>query len=126
MAAMVLELPFLLSGALARYLRRFLGLTQAELATKLNVNRVTVAKWESGEADISPHHDMALRALVVAAMSGHPDQERFVPAARRAAILGHVRTQPPTELSPLVISDYLDRASPLGRAAEKARARLPS
>lgn len=36
------------SGRLARELRRSAGLTQADVAQALGVNRVTVTRWETG------------------------------------------------------------------------------
>ena len=40
--------PRRLNGAEARYLRHTLDVTQEELAARMGIDRVTVAKWESG------------------------------------------------------------------------------
>jgi hypothetical protein len=48
-----------------RFLRKFLGLTQPELAEKLGCSRPTIARWEQEEGDgISGVDSAALRALV--------------------------------------------------------------
>ncbi|MEU4314181.1 helix-turn-helix domain-containing protein [Nocardia sp. NPDC024068] len=50
-----------LLGAELRGLRRHRGLTQAELADRLGVDRSTISTWETGLSRPSPH---ALRALI--------------------------------------------------------------
>jgi transcriptional regulator with XRE-family HTH domain len=52
-----------LSARAARYLRKYLGLTQRELAKRMERARETVAAWECGQTDISPQHDLVLRTL---------------------------------------------------------------
>lgn len=39
-----------------RYLRQRVGLTQQQVADVLGVNRVTVARWETGERNPSDGH----------------------------------------------------------------------
>jgi transcriptional regulator with XRE-family HTH domain len=53
----------------ARYLRKYLGLTQLELSKRVGVSRKTVNQWESS-ALISPQHDFILRTLVYAELAG--------------------------------------------------------
>jgi transcriptional regulator with XRE-family HTH domain len=48
-----------------RYLRRFLELTQKDLAERMGVDRVTVADWERAAEPISAAHDMVLRSIVI-------------------------------------------------------------
>jgi transcriptional regulator with XRE-family HTH domain len=47
----------------ARGIRRRLGLTQADLARRCGVTRVTVARWERGLATIGPTAVILLRLL---------------------------------------------------------------
>jgi len=44
-------------------LRKNLGMSQAQLAEKLGIDRVTVARWESGMRNIPPMLALALKAL---------------------------------------------------------------
>jgi YgiT-type zinc finger domain-containing protein len=79
----------------AKYLREMLGISQKDLADRLGINRVTVARWESGALAISPQHDYMLRALTLAA-AGRPEL-----AAQMADILGGgVHGKAPPERAP--------------------------
>lgn len=46
-----------------RYLRKYLGLTQADLATRLGVDRTTVARWQTADRPLRHGEALALRAL---------------------------------------------------------------
>lgn len=48
----------------ARFLRKAMQLTQAELAEKLQTSRATVARWESETGGLDGPSSFALRALV--------------------------------------------------------------
>lgn len=106
-ALALLELPARLPSEVARYLRSSLGLTQAELATRMDVNRVTIAKWESGEDAISSAHDMVLRALAfghLAAQLGAGAEA----AAHSPRIFDGVRTAKPAasaKVPPIILRD---------------------
>lgn len=52
-----------MSGRELRAARERLGLTQAELAKVVGVQRVTVARWEAGLRKIPPMLTLALKAL---------------------------------------------------------------
>jgi transcriptional regulator with XRE-family HTH domain len=39
------------------------GLTQQELADRLRVDRVTIARWETGARSIPPYLDLALETV---------------------------------------------------------------
>ena len=52
------------SGAELRARREALGLTQAELADRLGVARVTVARWELGLVPITRRTDAQLTAVL--------------------------------------------------------------
>ena len=60
----LLKLDRLLSGAESKFLRKAaLGIGQEELAKRLGITRVTVARWE-GSRSLSAEHDFQLRGLI--------------------------------------------------------------
>jgi DNA-binding transcriptional regulator YiaG len=69
---MIAQMSCRLTGTLARYLRRELVLTQQELADRLSVARVVVAKWEAGDTAIPTAHAEALRTEVFLKTCGRP------------------------------------------------------
>jgi DNA-binding transcriptional regulator YiaG len=58
-----------LTAAEARFLRETMGMTQAQLAERLQVIRGTVTRWEAGE-DLGPVQSFALRTLAAWALDG--------------------------------------------------------
>jgi DNA-binding transcriptional regulator YiaG len=58
-----------LSGREARFLRETVGMTQAELADRLDIIRGTVTRWEAGD-DLGPVQSFALRTLAAWALDG--------------------------------------------------------
>jgi transcriptional regulator with XRE-family HTH domain len=113
------RLPNLLGPEPARYLRRFLGLTQEELARRLGVERATVGRWVCAAIELSAASDYMLRGLVLA----HLDElTKKRPWARKLRIpkgtvipeiLGGVRTAPPRSSMPSaeVIAEALKNAA---------------
>lgn len=95
----------------ARFLRRYLGLTQREPSQRMGIVRETVASWECGQTDISPQHDHILRNFavwkVVACVPVAP--------AEVAAALDAVRTRRPGRRQPPI--DVADLRGILTRAA---------
>ena len=59
-------MPERLPGDHARFLRKHMRLSQKALAERMGCVRETVAKWEIGEAVISPQQDMLLRSIATA------------------------------------------------------------
>lgn len=59
----VLSNGHVLAGEEVRFIRKALGLSQAALADRLGVHRVSVARWESGEALLDGPTSVAIRAL---------------------------------------------------------------
>lgn len=57
----------------ARFLRRHMDLTQAELGAELRVTDQTVARWEKGETSISGPADLMLRVLFLASKCAQPE-----------------------------------------------------
>ena len=101
-AAMMLEIEERLPGDFARYLRKYLDLTQQELARRMGITRKTVNQWETARP-ISPQHDLILRTLVYAQLV---DAARPTPNA-----LDHVRTAPPKARPPRLVVAKIDRAA---------------
>jgi DNA-binding transcriptional regulator YiaG len=96
-----------LSGEQARFLRRVLGSTQQELATRMGVVRETVANWERNHEPISAQHDLILRVVVLSPLLG--EDPTLVSQAHWAEILGKlraVRTSPPSQLHQVSLSEY--------------------
>ena len=101
-AASALEMEERLPSDLGRFLRKYLGYTQLELAKRMGITRKTVNQWETGDS-ISPQHDLILRALVFA---------HLIETARpKASAIDHVRMALPKKRSPRIVVDRLDRAA---------------
>lgn len=66
--------PGRLQRVQAKFLRKRLRMSQQALADRMNVARETVAKWECGDSEISPHHDFILRAVVIGCVLGETSQ----------------------------------------------------
>lgn len=52
------------TAAWVKHLRGQLGVSQRELALRLDVSQVTVARWETGAMSPTPEHQDALRRLL--------------------------------------------------------------
>jgi transcriptional regulator with XRE-family HTH domain len=61
--------------------RKRLGLTQQKLADHFGINRVTLARWESGDIAIPPYLERALRDLEreLAVTKGRRSSKVFTP-----------------------------------------------
>jgi DNA-binding transcriptional regulator YiaG len=98
----VAKSPRRLNGAEARYLRRTLHVTQEELADKMGIDRVTVADWERGAAQISPQHDYILRVFAL----GWMVEGNLITMECMTEILGTVfkavRREPPKKRTPSI------------------------
>lgn len=83
----LLQKPTLLTGAEMRYLRKAVGLSQAELSERLRLRRETIAERElRATPNHRPADDLVLRLVVVAAFRehlSHPQNRHLAP--------GHVR-----------------------------------
>ena len=90
-----------LPDTFARYLRKYLALTQQDLAKRMGITRKTVNQWETGGA-ISPQHDLILRTLAYARLA--------VIDRPQVAVLDHIRTARPRLRKKLVL-DRFNRAA---------------
>lgn len=100
----VVRSPSLLSAERARFLRKQLGVTQHELAERAGIDRVTVAKWETGDKPISPQHDFLLRGFAVAELMRAQGAPAELVAELAAQVLSRVRTtSAPSREKPLHI-----------------------
>jgi putative zinc finger/helix-turn-helix YgiT family protein len=64
LARAVIEHTARLDGARVRFLREYLGLTQAELGERLDVHPETVSRWENDTQDVGVTADRLLRMRV--------------------------------------------------------------
>lgn len=114
--------PRRLSGSEARYLRHNLDVTQEELASRMGIVRETVAKWECGDAIISPQHDFILRLFSLGEMAA----QKLIPPQLVNEILSAnfkaVRLDPPGEMATFSMGDIrgdmaTDEPAPRRRAS---------
>ncbi|WP_437635053.1 helix-turn-helix domain-containing protein [Sorangium sp. So ce854] len=107
LALEVAKVPQRLPADHARFLRKHLRLSQQALADRLCVDRVTVAKWESGENVISSQHDLALRAIVI----GHLLRSSTgVRPEDVADAIDRARKEAPLKMPPpFILQDHLDK-----------------
>jgi YgiT-type zinc finger domain-containing protein len=69
LAAIIVRNRAVLSGREARFLRETIGMTQAQLAERLDIIRGTVTRWEAGE-DLGPIQSFVLRTLAAWTLEG--------------------------------------------------------
>ncbi len=92
-----------LGGVEVRFLRKAVGLTQAELAARLGITRETVARWESKGEQLGGPESIAVRA-VVGATDGSPvraqpvETLRHAPEPRRSKIVLDAPSSPPPSM----------------------------
>ena len=80
LAATILARPEL-DAIEVRFLRKLVGDTQQELADRLNVNRVTVSRWENASEPITGPDAYAIRSHVFFRLRGqHAAIEKVAPA----------------------------------------------
>jgi YgiT-type zinc finger domain-containing protein len=69
LASIIVRDRAVLSAREARFLRETIGMTQAQLAERLNIIRGTVTRWEAGD-DLGPIQSFVLRTLAAWALEG--------------------------------------------------------
>lgn len=107
LVSVIAQSPGRLNAEQARFLRRVVGTTQQELSDRMGIARETVAKWECGDAIISPQHDLILRVIVLGPLlEREPD---FIPRKQVEELfskLQAVRTAPPSAIDRLDLAPY--------------------
>jgi DNA-binding transcriptional regulator YiaG len=109
LAVEITKLPQRLMPQHARFLRKHLRLSQKELAKKMGIVRETVAKWECGDAQISPQQDFVLRAIAIAHLmkvAPQPPKPSDVVSAISGVRRGAIESDDAMP-SPLIINEFL-------------------
>ncbi len=70
LAGAVIRKPCRLEADEVRYLRKYLRMTQEQLAGLLHVDKTNLSKWENREDPIGPQSDRLLRAVALALGEG--------------------------------------------------------
>lgn len=78
-----------------RFLRELLGMTQAQLAERLGVTRVTVARWETADGEVGYVPSLALRTLAAWQLEDAALAREIGGPTRKPGVR---RTEPPYEL----------------------------
>lgn len=86
-----------MSAGQAVFLRKQMGKTQQELATLLEINRVTIANWERSKP-ISQEHDLVLRVFFLK----HLSQQNSARVREMLESTVKIRLEPAKE-DPLVV-----------------------
>jgi transcriptional regulator with XRE-family HTH domain len=120
----IFEHPGRLRADEAKFLRRNLGITQEELATRMGINRVTVAKWECGDEPISPQHDYVLRGTALAGFAALHSIPRETADKIIRSVFNGVRTLPP-EAATIIDASSLGTMPnwPIGASSERRLSR---
>lgn len=63
-AASVISKPARLTSAEVRFLRKHIGLSQADFAAQMGTAHETVSRWETGKSEIGTQADKLLRMIV--------------------------------------------------------------
>lgn len=70
LAFAVISQPYRLQGEDVRFLRKYLNMTQAQLADLLDVHKTNLSKWENDEDKIGEQSDRLIRAVALALGEG--------------------------------------------------------
>lgn len=114
-------LPTRLSAAWAVFLRKRLGLTQAELATRMGCDRQTVAKWETRGVPISKPYDFVLRGVYLAFLAAKPQTFRFQveePGRATFAALSTVRDRVASKIPDPVVIENVNQKLRIAQRAQ--------
>ena len=70
LAFAVISQPYRLQGEDVRFLRKYLKMTQTELAELMDVDKTTLSKWENNDDRIGDQSDRLVRAVALALGDG--------------------------------------------------------
>jgi DNA-binding transcriptional regulator YiaG len=70
LAFAVVSQPYRLQGEDVRFIRKYLNMTQAQLADLLDVHKTNLSKWENDEDKIGEQSDRLIRAVALALGEG--------------------------------------------------------
>ena len=73
-AVAVIRKPYRLTGAEVRYLRKHLGMTGAEFAALLPVDKTTLSKWENNDDPVGEQSDRLIRVIAIGLGKGLKDE----------------------------------------------------
>lgn len=66
------------TGAILKFARKALGLTQPELAAQISASTESISRWERGERPAEPWVALALRGLVLAELHPRPAETELL------------------------------------------------
>ncbi|MCC6793008.1 MAG: hypothetical protein IT336_15070 [Thermomicrobiales bacterium] len=75
LASAIVGKPCRLAGPEVRFLRKYLQMSAAELATMLSVDKTTLSKWENDEHPIGSSSDRLLRAFTLVLGDGMQERQ---------------------------------------------------
>jgi len=70
LALAVISQPYRLQGEDVRFIRKYLKMTQAELASYLEIDKTNLSKWENNEDQIGEQSDRLIRSIALALGDG--------------------------------------------------------
>lgn len=111
LVCLILGVQRRLLGQEIRFLREWMGLTQAESAERLGINRVTLANWERGHRPVSRSGDYMLRSLVVGRVVG----QALLPAKEQRRLASQALSAVSPDILPDEPEPYIIAAESLGR-----------
>jgi len=81
----------LLTGQEARFLRKYLGCSQADLAKRISVSSETVCRWETEASELSWRNELLLRMSVLMDLRNHNYGAKAFDAVAKDRHPAHVR-----------------------------------
>jgi DNA-binding transcriptional regulator YiaG len=102
LAFAVVSQPYRLQGEDVRFLRKYLNMTQAQLAELLDVHKTNLSKWENNEDRIGEQSDRLIRAVTVALGEGL--KEKMEQVVRSFPRIQKSKKRPGLEMDPRNLS----------------------
>jgi putative zinc finger/helix-turn-helix YgiT family protein len=98
LAFAVVSQPYRLQGEDVRFLRKYLNMTQAQLAELLDIHKTNLSKWENNEDKIGEQSDRLIRAVSLALGEGLKEKMELV--IRSFPQIQKSRKRPGLEMNP--------------------------